>query len=534
MQTEIRGSYMKKWTKLLSLALSLATAAGIPVISNAGMAEAADTAASVTTIAAYGPDHLIKRDGSLWVWGDSRPVPTRVPGLTEVKASFGLAGGGGLAVKQDLSVWQWQTNAKTSAMETVQVPEMTGLTDLAMVQGTYLAINAEGAVYQAEFLDNGGGSVSFSPVAGIDGVTAARGYSEDNEQGSWKRFLFLKQDGTVWTSTDQLRSFQPVQKLSGILQLESNFALAGDGTVWTWPIESIYNPVTGSDVMNPVPVTGLKDIRILHDNGRSTLAIDNNAGLWFRGMTITGSSDGTAFHEQALPLRFSGIRNVTHAYIMERSIVALTSGGKVYTASIGEETITADAVFTLLASNITSIEGGGRHVIMQKSDGTLWGWGVNKNAQLGYANYDFSFDQPVPMQKPVTLTLNGETVNLTSGVITRSGQNFVPLRSLFDKLGAIVAYKENHTTIPTSNGGTASKVEKIVTITRTAASKPALSISINTVSGETTVNGTVVALATPPFIVNGTLYLPLRFISEQLGATVSWLPQQEEIAISMK
>ncbi|MNE53337.1 hypothetical protein D3C80_1480600 [compost metagenome] len=219
---------------------------------------------------------------------------------------------------------------------------------------------------------------------------------------------------------------------------------------------------------------------------------------------------------------------------MERSIVALTSGGKVYTASIGEETITADAVFTLLASNITSFEGGGRHVIMQKSDGTLWGWGVNKNAQLGYANYDFSFDQPVPMQKPVTLTLNGETVNLTSGVITRSGQNFVPLRSLFDKLGAIVAYKENHTTIPTSSGGTASKVEKIVTITRTAASKPALSISINTVSGETTVNGTVVALATPPFIVNGTLYLPLRFISEQLGATVSWLPQQEEIAISMK
>ncbi|MDF9842265.1 MULTISPECIES: stalk domain-containing protein [unclassified Paenibacillus] len=525
---------MKKWTKLLGLALSLAAAAGFPAAGSGGAAAAADTAAAVASIAAYGPDHLIKKDGSLWVWGDSRSVPTRVPGLAEVKASFGLAGGGGLAVKQDLSVWQWQTNTKTLAMETAQVPEMTGLTDLALVQGTYLAVSGAGAVYQATLPDDGTSRVSFSPVGGIEGVTAAGGYFEDNEQGSWKRFLFLKQDGTVWTSTDQLTSFQPVRKLSQIIQLESNFALAGDGTVWTWPVESIYNPVAGSDVMNPVPVTGLKDIRILRDNGRSTLAIDNSANLWFRGMTITGSSDGTTFHEQTVPLRFTGIRNVTDAYIMERSIVALTADGKVYTTSIGEETITADAVFTLLASNITSIKGGGRHIIMQKSDGTLWGWGVNKNAQLGYANYDFSFDQPVPMQKPIAVTLNGEPVNLTNGVITRGGQNFVPLRSLFDKLGAIVAYKENHTTTPTNNGGTASKVDKIVTITRTAVNKASLSISINTVSGETTVNGTSVTLATPPFIVNGTIYLPLRFISEQLGATVNWLPLQEEIAISMK
>lgn len=525
---------MKKWTKLLGLALSLATAAGFPASGNGAAAAAADTTAAVTSIADYGPDHLIKKDGSLWVWGDSRSVPTRVPGLAEVKASFGLAGGGGLAVKQDHSVWQWQTNTKTLAIETLPVAEMTNLTGLSMVQGTYLAVSGAGAVYQAALPDDGTSRVSFSPVNGIDGVTAAGGYFEDNEQGAWKRFLFLKQDGTVWTSTDQLTSFQPVRKLSGIIQLENNFTLAGDGTVWTWPVESIYNPVAGSDVMNPVPVTGLKDIRILRDNGRSTLAIDNSANLWFRGMTITGSSDGTTFHEQTVPLRFTGITNVTDAYIMERSIVALTADGKVYTTSIEEETITAEAVFTLLASNITSIKGGGRHIIMQKSDGTLWGWGVNKNAQLGYANYDFNFDQPVPMQKPIAVTLNGEPVNLTNGVITRGGQNFVPLRSLFDKLGAIVAYKENHTTTPTSNGGTASKVEKIVTITRTAVSKPSLSISINTVSGETTVNGTAVTLATPPFIVNGTIYLPLRFISEQLGATVNWLPQQEEIAISMK
>jgi hypothetical protein len=30
------------------------------------------------------------------------------------------------------------------------------------------------------------------------------------------------------------------------------------------------------------------------------------------------------------------------------------------------------------------------------------------------------------------------------------------------------------------------------------------------------------------------MYLPLRFISEQLGAKVEWLPQEERIAITMQ
>lgn len=524
---------MMKWTKLLGLLVSIAAAAGIPAPGSGGKAIVAETAAVTSTITAYGADYLIKNDGSLWVWSGSRSVPTQVPGLKEVKAAFDLAVGG-LVVTKDLSVWKWKTNTRTMAMETVQVPELTDVTSFSYMVSHYIAINGNGEVYDAALSLDGATETPFSPVTSIDQVAAAEGYSEDNEQGSWRRFLFLKQDGTVWTSTDELATFQSVQNLTGIVQLKNNYALAKDGTVWTWPIESVYNPIAGSRMLTPVPVSGLRDIRMIYDNRFSSLAIDAASNLWFWGSTITGSSDGTTLHEQAVPLRFTGISNVIDAYIMERSIVALTGDGKVYTTSIGEDSISVDTEFTLLASNITSLKPGGRHVIMQKNDGTLWGWGVNKNAQLGYANYDFNFDQPVPVQKPISVSLNGEQVSFTNGVITRSGQNFVPLRSLFDKLGAIVAYKEESTTTPSSNGGTTTKTNKLVIITRTAAGKPALSITINTVSGETTVNGKAVTLATPPFIVNGTLYLPLRFISEQLGAAVNWLPKQEEIAITLK
>lgn len=77
-------------------------------------------------------------------------------------------------------------------------------------------------------------------------------------------------------------------------------------------------------------------------------------------------------------------------------------------------------------------------------------------------------------------------------------------------------------------------MDKKVTITRAAGDKPAISITINSVTGVTTVNNKTVTLANPPFVVYGTIYLPLRFISEQLGATVNWMPQEEEIAITYK
>lgn len=531
---------MKKWSKLLGLIVGLAASVSVsgagPGTTTADASAASDTAAAISNIASYGSNHLIKQDGSLWVWGGNRSVPTQVTALQDVQASFSLYDGAYITAK-DHSVWKWQTNTRTLAMEAAQVKELDHLTGLYQVGGRYIAVTGDGAVHQAAVDPDGVTLNPFEPVAGIDHVAAVSGYDEDNEQDSWRRFLFLQTDGSVWTSIDNLSTFQPVRNLNGIIQLDHHYALAKDGSVWTWPVQSRYTPGTGSTVLSPVQVKGLTNIRMIQDNGRTSLAIDDAANLWFWGCTVSGFSDGTTYHEQAVPIRLTGISHVTEAYVIERSVVALTSEGNVYTASIEGESITAGTKFNLLASDVASMKAGGRHVIMQKNDGTLWGWGVNKNAQLGYANYDFSFEKPVPMQKPISVSLNGQVVSLTNGVITRGGQNFVPLRSLFDKLGATVAYKEDIQTRPAGTdkpGATLMTVDKKALITRTTAGKPPLSIVINTVSGAATVNDKAVNLATPPFVVNGTVYLPLRFISEQLGATVNWLPQQEEIAITMK
>ncbi|WP_310832559.1 stalk domain-containing protein [Paenibacillus pedocola] len=498
---------------------------------------AAGTAGSAPTISTYGPDYLVKADGSLWVWGENRSVPTQVPGAEHVKDYFSLWDSALFTTKDDDAVWKWQTNPKTLGIETVQLQELQKLVRLFNLGDRYLAVSEDGTVSTAVMSLDGLTMTPFTPVSGIGQVAAVSGYSEDNKDGDWRRFLFLKSDRTVWTSTDDFATFTPVKNLNDVTQLEGNYALQKDGSVWTWPVQSIYEPSTqgNPDNVTPSPLQGMTNIMRLSYNGQSLLAIDGQSRLWFWGSTITGSSDGTTYHHQAAPVLFTGIQNVIDACIVERSIVAITAEDKVYTASIENDHMSAQANFSLLASEMKSIKGGGRHVIMQKNDGSLWGWGVNKNAQLGYASYEFRYNEPVPMQKPISVTLNGENISLTNGVITRNGQNFIPLRSLFDKMGATVSYKEDVQSAPSSIPGVNSyTVDKNVLITRPAGDQPALSIAINTVTKSTKVNGKSVTLPTAPFIVNGTMYLPLRFISEQLGAVVEWLPNEEKISITMK
>ncbi|WP_405110368.1 stalk domain-containing protein [Paenibacillus sp. FSL K6-1217] len=507
---------MKKRNVLMSITISLTAILSVWTPDTSSAASAA-----ASGISAYGPDYLIKDDGSLWVWGNTKSVPTQVQGLRDVKAAFPLWNGG-LAVTKDGSVSKWETDAKGS--DILSPEDIKNVTGVQGMYPRYLAVTGEGNVYSSVVSEDGKTAPPFSQVQGLDHVAAISQYYEsnklNNKYNSWERYLFLKTDGTVWTSMDELATVKPVANLKDVVQLEQNYALRKDGSVWTWPVQDSYEPKTQSDPaqVKAVPFAGLKDIKSIYNNGRTRLAIDGQSRLWFWGSTVTGYSDGTTYQDQPIPVLFSGISKVTDAYIVEHSIVALTSDSKVYAASIAADRMSPDAKFTLLLSDVQSMEGARRHIIMQKKDGTLWGWGVNKNAELGYGTYEFSYKQPVPMQKPISVTLNGESVPFTNGVITRGEQNFIPLRSLFSKMGATVGYS----------------ADKVATITGTAADAPQLTIVINTVTGATTVNGKSVTLANKPFVVNGSAYLPLRFISEQLGAKVDWLPQEGRIAISMK
>lgn len=104
-------------------------------------------------------------------------------------------------------------------------------------------------------------------------------------------------------------------------------------------------------------------------------------------------------------------------------------------------------------------------------------------------------------------------VTLTETGIIVEGRTLVPLRAIFEELEASVNWEQSSQTV------TATKDNK--------------KISLKIGSKNTTVNGKTVTIDVPAQIIHGKTYVPLRFISESLGASVKWDSKNQSASISL-
>jgi hypothetical protein len=111
----------------------------------------------------------------------------------------------------------------------------------------------------------------------------------------------------------------------------------------------------------------------------------------------------------------------------------------------------------------------------------------------------------------VTVNVNGQPLYLSPGPIERAGRVFVPLRAIFERLGATVVYVAG--TINATKGPT--------------------TISLHIGSTQATVNGQPQTLDVAPFIVGATTYVPLRFVAQSLGAQVGYDANTRVVAIDV-
>jgi len=111
---------------------------------------------------------------------------------------------------------------------------------------------------------------------------------------------------------------------------------------------------------------------------------------------------------------------------------------------------------------------------------------------------------------PVTVTLNGNALNLNPAPTERAGRVFVPLRGVFENLGASVVYASGVINA-TGRGHT---------------------VSLRIGSQTATVDGQQQTVDVAPFIIGASTYVPLRFVSQALGATVNWDGANRVVAIS--
>lgn len=117
----------------------------------------------------------------------------------------------------------------------------------------------------------------------------------------------------------------------------------------------------------------------------------------------------------------------------------------------------------------------------------------------------------VMADQPITVTLNGEQLHFDVLPILENSRVLVPLRAIFETLGATVDWNGTTGTV------TAAKGNSIVTLT----------------VGENMAykNGARVELDVPAKIVNGRTLVPVRFVSEALGERVYWIPKTSTVLI---
>ena len=118
---------------------------------------------------------------------------------------------------------------------------------------------------------------------------------------------------------------------------------------------------------------------------------------------------------------------------------------------------------------------------------------------------------PIALAQGVTVNVNGRPLQLSPGPIERAGRVYVPLRGIFERLGASVVYASG--TINATRGSA--------------------TISLQIGSTQATVNGQTQALDAAPFIVGSTTYVPLRFVAQSLGATVGYESSTQIVSIEL-
>lgn len=100
----------------------------------------------------------------------------------------------------------------------------------------------------------------------------------------------------------------------------------------------------------------------------------------------------------------------------------------------------------------------------------------------------------------VAIVVNGSAVSFDQPPVERAGRVFVPLRGVFEHLGASVVYANGDINAQ-GNGH---------------------SVHLHIGSTQAVVNGQTLTMDVAPFLIGARTLVPLRFVAQSLGAAVNW------------
>ncbi|WP_102348561.1 stalk domain-containing protein [Bacillus sp. Marseille-P3661] len=140
-------------------------------------------------------------------------------------------------------------------------------------------------------------------------------------------------------------------------------------------------------------------------------------------------------------------------------------------------------------------------------------WSLGQESTSIWTAYKTWLNPTVAVSNPtdIEVYINGEHQVFDQVPIIQSGSTLVPMRGIFEALGAVVNWdaETGEITARTSHA----------------------SIWLKANSKNTTVNGVSKEIDVPAQIIAGRTLVPLRFVGEALGATVTWVAETRDVLI---
>ena len=402
----------------------------------------------------------VRTDGSLWVWGSNffgiLGDGTYQDRLTPIKLMDGgvasvFCGTTNAAVKTDGSLWAWGQSVYAHAIDNpnevnyIPAKIMDDVADAAIGLHHVMAVKRDGSLWV--WGENPKGQLGDGTVTTFDG---ALNIISDN--GKSRPFKLM--DNVVAVAAGDNHSL----------------ALKTDGSVWAWG-ENRYGQLgdgTNNDRLAPVYVTD--GAVAISSRGNLSAAVKADGSLWCWGWNTVGQlGDGTGVERNA-PVK--------------------------------------------IMDNVLEVSLGLVHSLAAKADGSLWAWGTNTFGQIGDGTKD---NRPIPVKVmddvklPIGVTVpvlgvriivNGRDLAFDVPPVIEDGRTLVPVRVIFEALGANIEWDNDTKTVTAVKGRT-----KVVMQVGDAYIK---------------INKKIVKLDAPPVIKDGRALVPARAVAEAFDAAVNW------------
>ncbi|HEX6719703.1 MAG TPA: S8 family serine peptidase [Pyrinomonadaceae bacterium] len=355
------------------------------------------------------------------------------------------------SVRNDGTVWTWGIGSQgqlgdgtsgigTRTLTPLQVQGLDGVDTVEDSNGFVLALKSNGTVwgwgnnFNAQLGDGTSFQVRTRPVQTL--INNVKGIAAGSFYGA-----AVKTDGTVWVwgaPSGLVNSFDlnmtPVQ-LSGVSNVtaiasgaQHLLMLKTDKTVWAIGVNAMGQLGNGNSTNSttPVQVAGLSNVSRIAAGEEFSLAVKEDGTVWAWGLNFNGqlgpNGGNMAFEPHPNAVQVTGLPAIANIAAGDNFCLALASDHTIWSwgnngsFQLGQGNGSSQTPVPKQIPNfgdVTAVAGGNHHSVALKSDGSVWGWGLNLEGEVGDGTFNTVYAAPVRVSGLVTV--NSPVINPGGG-----------------------------------------------------------------------------------------------------------------------